>query len=151
MDYSLYHVVGAVCLGGAVGGLVNSMLAGPLMAASWRGTEFDPGWLKNVFVGMVAGFVSWLPSLATFAAAGHTIGPADLIGACGSTILIGISGAKWLTSHADQQKAESDQQQLKSAVVQAATKVPDPLAAQRIAGSSNISEIVNIVKDLRDS
>jgi hypothetical protein len=151
MDYSLYHVVGAVCLGGAIGGLLNSMLVGSLSTPVWKGTEFDPGWLKNVFIGLVAGFVSWLPSLSTFAAVGHVIVPADLIGACGSTILVGISGAKWLTAQADQQKAESDQNQLKSAVVEAATKIPDIAAAQRIAGASKVQDIVNIVKGLKDS
>jgi hypothetical protein len=150
MDYSLYHVVGAVCLGGAVGGLVNSMLVGPLTLPSWQGTEFNPGWVKNVFIGMVAGFVSWLPSLATFAAAGRTITQADLIGACGSTILVGISGAKWLTSQASQQQLEDDKTQLKGALVQAATKAPDVAMAQQIAGTSKVADIVNIVKNLKN-
>jgi hypothetical protein len=151
MEYSLYHVVGAVCLGGALGGLVNSMLVGPLTLPSWQGTEFDPGWVKNVFIGMVAGFVAWLPSLATFASAGHVIAPADLIGACGSTILVGISGAKWLTSQAGQQKLEDEKVQLKGALVAATAMASDPAAAQRIAGTTKVAEIVNIVKGLSAS
>jgi hypothetical protein len=151
MNYTLYHLVGAVCLGGVIGGLLNSMLAGPLGSTNANRAEFDPGYLKNVFIGMVAGFISWLPNLASFASATHVIGPADLIGACGCTILVGISGAKWFTSQADQRKLEDDRTQLKSALVQAATKVPDAGAAQRLAGASKVAEMVDIVRNLKDS
>lgn len=151
MNYTLYHLVGAVCLGGIIGGLLNSMLAGPLTSVASRSTEFDPAFLKNIFVGMVAGFISWLPNLAGFANATHTIVPADMIGACGSTILVGISGARWIASHADQQKLEDDKIQLKGALVQAAMKFPDPAAAQRLARASKVADIVDIVQNLKDS
>jgi hypothetical protein len=141
MNYTLYHLVGAVCLGGTIGGVVNTMLAGPLTTPSW----------KNVFIGTVAGFIAWLPNLANFAGVGHSIGPVDMIGACGSTIFVGISGAKWITSHADLQKLEDDKIQLKGALVQAATKAPDVVAAQRLAGANKVAEMVDIVKSLKDS
>jgi len=113
MNYTLYWVALAACLGGALGGLVHSMLVGPIGKPAWKGTPIDPGALQNMFVGLVAGFVSWLPSLATYTAAGRTIGPADLIGACGSTIFVGISGAKWLTSAADRQQSEMEKARLR--------------------------------------
>ncbi len=150
MNYTLYHLVGAVCLGGTIGGLLNSMLAGPLAAVASRSTEFDPAYLKNIFIGMVAGFISWLPNLASFASATHTIVPADMIGACGSTILVGMSGAKWMASHADQQKLEADKMQLKGALVQAAMKAPDPVAAQRLAATCKVGDMVDIVRNLKD-
>jgi len=151
MNYTLYHLVGAVCLGGTIGGLLNSVLAGPLMSRSSGSTEFDPAYLKNIFIGMVAGFISWLPNLAGFANATHTIVPADMIGACGSTILVGISGAKWLTSLADQRKLEDDKIQLKGALVQAARKASDPAAAQRLAATCKVADMVDIVENLKDS
>jgi hypothetical protein len=151
MNYSLYHLIGAACLGGTIGGLINSMLAGPLTSSGSKSAEFDPGYVKNVFIGMVAGFISWLPNLASFASAAHTIVPADMIGACGSTILVGISGAKWLTSLADQRKLEDDKMQLKGALVQAAAKAPDPEAAQRLARASKVVDMVNIVQNLKDT
>jgi hypothetical protein len=150
MNYTLYHLVGAACLGGTIGGLLNSMLAGPLTSPSSK-SAFDPGYVKNIFIGMVAGFISWLPNLASFANTAHIIVPAEMIGACGSTILVGISGAKWLTSLADQQKLEDDKMQLKGALVQAATKAPDPAAAQRLAGASRVVDMGNIVQNLKDS
>jgi hypothetical protein len=151
MNYTLYHLVGAVCLGGTIGGLLNSVLAGPLTSRDSGSTEFDPAYLKNIFIGMVAGFIAWLPNLASFANATHTIVPADMIGACGSTILVGISGAKWIAGHADQQKLEADKLQLKGALVQAALKVPDPAAAQRLAATCKVADMVSIVQNLKDS
>ena len=151
MNYTLYHLVGAVCLGGTIGGLLNTMLAGPLTSSSSKSVEFDAAHLKNVFIGMVAGFISWLPNLASFANATHTIVPADMIGACGSTILVGISGAKWLTGRADQQKLEDDKAQLKGALVQAALKAPDRVAAQQLARASKVVDMVDIVQNLKDS
>jgi hypothetical protein len=126
------------------------MLAGPLTSGASKTMEFDPAYLKNIFVGMVAGFISWLPNLAGFANATHTIVPADMIGACGSTILVGISGARWIAGHADQQKLEADKMQLKGALVQAAMKAPDPAAAQRLASASKVADIVEIVENLKD-
>lgn len=151
MNYTLYHLVGAACLGGTIGGLLNSMLAGPLTSPSSTSAEFNPGYVKNIFIGMIAGFISWLPNLASFANTAHIIVPAEMIGACGSTILVGISGAKWLTSLADQRKLEDDKMQLKGALVQAATKAPDPAAAQRLARASKVVDMVNIVQNLKDS
>jgi hypothetical protein len=151
MNYTLYHLVGAVCLGGTIGGLLNSMLTGPLTSRASGSTEFDPAYLKDIFIGMVAGFISWLPNLAGFANATHTIVPADMIGACGSTILVGISGAKWIAGHGVQQKLEDDKMQLKSALIQAAMKAPDPAAAQRLAATRKVADMVDIVQNLKDS
>jgi hypothetical protein len=151
MNYTLYHLVGAVCLGGTIGGLLNSMLAGPLTPAASKSAEFDPAYLKNIFTGMVAGFISWLPNLASFANATHTIVPADMIGACGSTILVGISGAKWIAGHGVQQKLEDDKIQLKSALVEAARKAPDPAAAKRLAATCKVADMISIVQSLKDS
>jgi|SRR5579871_1014788 len=113
MTYTLYFVVLAACLGGAAGGLVHAMLVGPLNKPAWKGSPIDPGAMQHMFIGLVAGFVSWLPSLATYSAAGHAIGPPDLIGACGSAIFVGISGAKWLTSAADRQQSDMEKAQLR--------------------------------------
>jgi hypothetical protein len=151
MNYTLYHLVGAVCLGGTIGGLLNSMLTGPLTSPTSGSAEFEPAYLKNIFIGMVAGFIAWLPNLASFANATHTIVPADMIGACGSTILVGISGAKWIAGHADQQKLEDDKMLLKGALVQAAMKAPDRAAAQQLAATCEVSEMVGIVQSLKDS
>jgi hypothetical protein len=150
MNYTLYHLVGAVCLGGTIGGLLNSMLAGPLASRTSGTTEFDPAYLKNIFIGMVAGFIAWLPNLASFANATHTIVPADMIGACGSTILVGISGAKWIAGRAVEQTLEDDKIQLKGALIQAAMKAPDPAAAQRLAGTRKVADMVEIVQNLKD-
>jgi len=144
-------IVLAACVGGGLGGFVSAMLTGPLTKPSWMGTALDPGYLKPVVIGAVAGFLAWLPSLASFTTASHVFGAADLIGACGSAIVVGISGAKWLSAHADQQQSTQDQAQLKQALVQAVTKAPDAGVALKVAGESRVGEMLSLVRGLKDA
>jgi hypothetical protein len=64
---------------------------------------------------------------------------------------VGISGAKWIAGHADQQKLEEDKMLLKGALVQAGMKAPDRTAAQQLAATCKVVDMVGIVQSLKDS
>lgn len=106
-----------VAIAGAVGGVVNSLLTDngfrlPKPEPAGNTTIYRPGWIGNVIVGMVAAVVSWglYGPLASYyvavagglkaSAAAESIGItlSSLVGA----ILIGIGGARWLTSAVDE-------------------------------------------------
>src|ERR1017187_10380886 len=134
-----------VAIAGAVGGIVNSLVADkgfslPSKEEVEGVTIFRLGWIGNVVVGAVAAAISWglYGPLAAFTIAGmpealksnptpDKIGLtlASLVGAA----LVGMGGARWLTN-------EVDKTILKAAASQAAGANASPTDAARIALSS---------------
>jgi hypothetical protein len=143
-----------VCLGGAVGGLVNALLTdNGFIAPRWESTEsvriWRPGVVGNVLIGFVAAGISWglygplsaAPLLRSAPAAAGTIEPmgtltlAGLVGA----VLVGVAGARWLTS-------EVDKKLLRAAASQAATGEPSLSTASKLLLASP-AQAVKITKN----
>jgi hypothetical protein len=143
MNASMWIMLFVVFLAGAVGGLINALMTDngflrPKMEKVDDKTGiFRPGYLGNVLIGAVAAVVSWglygplspyyivgtdqaLAANALPEAVGLTL--ASLVGA----IMIGIGGARWLTS-------EVDKNLLRATAAQAAAAKPSAAASKQIA------------------
>jgi hypothetical protein len=143
MNVSIWIMFFVVLVAGAVGGAVNALMTDngflrPKMEKVDEKTGiFRPGYLGNVLVGAVAAVVSWglygplspyyiigtdqaLAANALPEAVGLTL--ASLVGA----IMIGIGGARWLTS-------EVDKNLLRATASQAAAAKPSAAASKQIA------------------
>ena len=106
-------LLAAVFGAGAVGGVVNALLTENgfvLPRREWvNGVGvLRPGFLLNVFVGGVAGAVSW--GLYGPFASRNVIGGAEggevglTLAALVGAVLVGVAGARWLTSEADRKR-----------------------------------------------
>jgi hypothetical protein len=139
----LWFLLLAVCIAGGVGGIVNAIITdnGFVLPQAKKVEDgisiIRPGFLGNILIGAVAAGVSWglYGPLSTYIILGSekalALNPPEgvwlslssLVGAA----LIGISGARWLTS-------EVDKSLLKAAVTKAASAQPAaPAVAQQIA------------------
>lgn len=126
----------AVCLAGALGGAANALISNngfflPRQISSNQMTLVQPGFLGNIFVGIVAALISWglyspfgsvelfqpLPTSVSF-----TI--ASFVGA----MLVGVGGARWLSN-------EVDKRLLRAAAVAAANVPASPALAQQMVVS----------------
>jgi hypothetical protein len=91
---------------GMVGGITNAFLSGNGFALpAWRSGVWCPGALSNVFIGAVSALSSW-----ALYGAGASIDLARLsdrqqigmqLSAVVGALLVGMSGARWLTNEAD--------------------------------------------------
>jgi hypothetical protein len=143
MNVSMWIMFFIVLIAGAVGGAVNALMTDngflvPKMEKVDEKTSiFRPGYLGNILIGAVAAVVSWglygplspyyiigteqaLAANALPETVGLTL--AALVGA----IMIGIGGARWLTS-------EVDKNLLRATAAQAASSKPSAAASQQIA------------------
>jgi hypothetical protein len=143
MNVSMWIMFFIVLIAGAVGGAVNALMTDngflrPKMEKVDEKTSiFRPGYLGNILIGAVASVVSWglygplspyyiigteqaLAANALPETVGLTL--AALVGA----IMIGIGGARWLTS-------EVDKNLLRATAAQAASSKPSAAASQQIA------------------
>ena len=130
MTWTIVIMLIATAVAGAIGGLVNAFMtdngfALPRVEKSEAGTIVRPGVFGNVGVGAVAAAISWglygpfasfvivgNPDTGQNAPAGIGLSLASFVGA----ILVGIGGAKWLTSQVDNKL-------LKAAAIGAAGKI----------------------------
>ncbi len=143
MNVSMWIMFLIVLIAGAVGGAVNALMTDngflrPKMEKVDDKTSiFRPGYLGNILIGAVAAVVSWglYGPLSPYYIIGteqalaanvlpETVGLtlAALVGA----IMIGIGGARWLTS-------EVDKNLLRATAAQAASSKPSAAASQQIA------------------
>ena len=143
MNISMWIMLFFVLIAGAVGGAVNALMTDngflrPKMEKVDEKTSiFRPGYLGNILIGAVAAVVSWglygplsphyiigteqaLAANALPEVVGLTL--ASLVGA----IMVGIGGARWLTS-------EVDKNLLRATAAQAAASKPSAAASQQIA------------------
>jgi hypothetical protein len=132
-----------VFVSGAIGGIVNAIMTqnGFLLPkrelVDESNTVIRPGFLGNILVGGIGATISWglYGPLSAYLIVGTLmqdevsknigLSLAALVGA----VLVGLSGARWLTN-------EVDKNLLKAAASRAAGSVPSPNAAQQIAYSS---------------
>jgi hypothetical protein len=143
MNVSMWIMFFIVLIAGAVGGAVNALmtdngfLVPKMEKVDDKTSIFRPGYLGNILIGAVAAVVSWglygplspyyiigteqaLAANALPETVGLTL--AALVGA----IMIGIGGARWLTS-------EVDKNLLRATAAQAASSKPSAAASQQIA------------------
>jgi len=111
-----------ISLAGGLGGLVNALLSdNGFVTPQWRRGIWCPGFFANILLGAVAAFISWaLYGSGAGADIGQT-GERSLISlrfsALAGAFVVGIAGAKWLTS-------EVDKKLLKESVKIAGAKKP---------------------------
>ena len=136
---SMWILLLIVFIAGAVGGIVNALLSDngfilPKPEKTSTGQIIRPGFLGNVIISGVAACISW-GLYGPFAAA-YIIGGPKLTGdtsqvgltlsALVGAVLVGVSGARWLTN-------EVDKNLLKAAASEAAGSAANPKKAKQIA------------------
>ncbi len=154
MQDSIWLMLFYILIAGAAGGVVNALLTdnGFLLPKSEKVNEktsiLRPGCLGNVLIGAIASVISWglYGPLSTFYIAGTRqalasntdmdrvgISLASLVGA----VLVGIGGARWLTS-------EVDKNLLRAAAAQAAGAPSSSAAspADRRAWAFNVANTI---------
>jgi hypothetical protein len=157
MNLSLGAMLLAVFVAGSVGGLINAILTdnGFILPRSETVDDktviFRPGYIGNVLIGGIAAAISWgLYSAAgsfilfgpgSEASAGSGAGAGLSLAAFVGAILVGVTGARWLTN-------EVDKKLLKAAASQAAGSTPSPVASRQIAMASPASAL-QIAKSMR--
>jgi hypothetical protein len=100
-----WYCVSLISLAGAVGGVINALLSdNGFIFPKYRRGVWCPGVLANVLIGAVAALISW----ALYGSgAGVELGEttrAEIslkLPALAGALLVGVAGAKWLTSEAD--------------------------------------------------
>jgi hypothetical protein len=102
-----WYCVGLISLAGAVGGVINALLSGHsrVILPSYHEGVWCPGIITNVLIGAVAALTSW----ALYGSgAGVELAQTNLseeislkLPALAGALLVGIAGAKWLTSESD--------------------------------------------------
>jgi|RhiMetdeSRZDD1v2_1073273.scaffolds.fasta_scaffold22799_4 hypothetical protein len=107
---NLWALLATVFGAGAVGGVVNALISDNGFVLPRREMVngvlvIRPGFLLNVFVGGIAGAVSWGlygPFGAWYMLGGTQEGRGGLtLAALVGAVLVGVAGARWLTSEAE--------------------------------------------------
>ena len=157
MESSIWPMLFAIFVAGAIGGLVNALMTdnGFLMPRQEmvRDTAiYRPGCLGNVAIGRIGALISWglygplstymLFSTSASPAATNQSGGVSLAALVGA-ILIGISGARWLTN-------EVDKTLLRAAAAEAANARASPSASQQIVMAAP-AQALNIAKAMHQA
>jgi hypothetical protein len=143
---------------GAVGGIVNALMTDngfliPRQEVVRETTIYRPGFLGNLIIGGVGALVSWglygpLSAYQLFSTSAGLdatnvgtggVSLASLVGA----ILIGVSGARWLTN-------EVDKTLLRAAAAEAANAKASPNASQQIMMAPP-AQALNIAKTIQQA
>jgi hypothetical protein len=143
---------------GAVGGIVNALMTDngflmPRQESVRDTTIYRPGFLGNLIIGGVGALVSWglYGPLSAYQLFSTSVGLdatnwgtggvslASLVGA----ILIGVSGARWLTN-------EVDKTLLRAAAAEAANAKASPNASQQIMMAPP-AQALNIAKTIQQA
>ena len=93
---------------GAIGGVVNTLMTqGKLRLPEYRAGVFCPGFIGNMMVGAFAALISWAlyGAGAGVEVAKQTAGAREAlsltVGALAGAALVGVGGARWLSSEVD--------------------------------------------------
>jgi hypothetical protein len=94
-------IVLSVLACGALGGLVNALLAGGLHLPHLEENIYSPGWIGNVLIGAIAAFVFWAlygptVNIAVIGTTAPNVPAAFTIAQLAGFIVIGIGGARIL-------------------------------------------------------
>lgn len=123
---TIWIFLAVIFVAGCVGGIVNALMSdNGFTWPRWTGGVVRPGWLGNAFIGGIAAVVSWglygpFADASLFSHAGPPLPTARFtLAAVVGAILVGISGARWLSN-------EADKKILRRVGIEAAKKIPDP-------------------------
>lgn len=137
---SILHLLGYVCLGGAIGGLLGELVENGLF---WPHKNpdgsFDLGFLRNILFGAAAGAISQIDAFKKTDASSpidwNLIVPTAL-----SALLVGIGGANWIKSKLD---AKTNQ----TAAALLAKQPADQDKATRILAAKSAHEVLQIARE----
>jgi hypothetical protein len=105
---TVWECSGLISGAGAIGGLVNTLMTqGKLRLPEYRAGVFCPGFIGNVVVGAFAALISWAlyGAGAGIELARQSAGAREAlsltVGALAGAALVGVGGARWLSSEVD--------------------------------------------------
>lgn len=119
----IWIFLAAIFVAGVVGGIVNAFMSdNGFVFPRVTGGIVQPGGVGNAFIGGIAAVVSWglygpFAGVAILPSAERPAGSLVLSALVGA-ILVGISGARWLSN-------EADKRLLRAAGIEAARQAPD--------------------------
>jgi len=140
---SLWLLLIIVMVFGCIGGFANSIIYNkgftkPHSEAADKAGIWRPGWLGNCFLGGIAAVISWGlygPFASAFLVGGPASGsetgtlvPGLSLAAAVGAILVGIGGARWLTTEVDKKLLRA--------------------TASKVAEQQPSTNIANSIKDL---
>ena len=102
-----WYCVSLISLAGAIGGVINALLSGHsrIILPTYQDGVWCPGVITNVLIGAVAAVTSWaLYGSGAAVELGSTNLRAEIslkLPALAGALLVGMAGAKWLTSQSD--------------------------------------------------
>lgn len=148
MQTEIFMMALWIFVAGGIGGAVNALMTdnGFMLPRSEVIDEhkriFRPGFLGNILIGAVGAAISWglygpagaIGLLGGPATAAATPVPALTVAALVGALLVGVTGARWLTN-------EVDKSLLKAAASRAANAAPSSEAAQRMAGADPVETL----------
>lgn len=120
---SIWIFLAAIFGAGVLGGIVNAFMSdNGFVFPKVTGGIVQPGGIGNAFIGGIAAVVSWglygpFAGAAILPSTAHPAGSLVLSALVGA-ILVGISGARWLSN-------EADKRLLRAAGIEAAKQAPD--------------------------
>lgn len=138
-----WYCVTLISSAGAVGGVINAMLSGHsrVILPTYRSGVWCPGVIANVLIGAVAALTSWaLYGSGAGVELGQTTLRAEIslkLPALAGALLVGIAGAKWLTS-------ESDRGLLKESVKEAGKKPLTDQQREEVVQGSALDVLQNV-------
>ena len=108
---TIWHALFTVFCAGAVGGITNALISDnglvrPRRVRANGVSILRAGWLGNLFIGGVSAAVSWClygPLAKMSVQKADAVIPTDglTVAAIGGALLVGASGARWLSSEVD--------------------------------------------------
>ncbi len=134
----IWVIMGVVFIAGSIGGIVNALMTDngfvfPKTDDANGNKIWRPGMLGNIFTGAVAAVISWglYGPFAEFVMfpKPETGNPELRVSAFVGAMLVGVAGAKWLSS-------EVDKKLLKAAASAAAAGLPTADAPARIMAAT---------------
>jgi hypothetical protein len=147
MDFSWQYVT-AAAVGGLIGGLGHALLSTSPGFGSTKpdGTKDFSGY-RDLAVGFFSGLVWLLPNQKTWVDLTPKSG-ADFVLIGLQTLVIGLAGSGWLTSHLDADGLKSDAKTLQNAAAKAAGAAPNPDVAAQISSATSADQVAKLVSSL---
>ena len=157
MEASIFWMLGAIAIAGAIGGAVNAFISDngfmfPQLAKTSDGTEIlRPGFVGNILIGSIASCISWglYGPLTAYAIMGTSealkanASPEKLglsLASLASAVLLGIGGARWLSDQVDKNL-------LRATAADAANKPGSPDKAKQIMAATP-AKALQIAKEM---
>ena len=113
----IWWTIPAIILAGAIGGLANALLVDDGFKSGFKETLSNgqkiwrPGWIGNVFIGSVAGFMMWVLYGNLNLAEGQ-----EILKACVGSLIAGIGGGRIITGEVDRRLLSASKNNLTDAL-----------------------------------